>query len=118
MKVATRDRGEIIHHAGRRGLSPALRDGVPVLVSGHDATATRCGWETFFRAMEDRGLALVHDPHDEGGDAELRPAAGARDLRAGHGGLGAALDHARRFWRALFPGGGRTARAEGSTPPG
>lgn len=101
MKVATRDRGDILHFAGRHGLSPALRDGVPTFVSGHDASATRCGWETFFRAMRDRGLAVVFDP-DDGTSAELRPEADV-EPDGHHGSLGSALDHARRFWRALFP---------------
>jgi hypothetical protein len=116
MKVATRDRGEIIHHAGRHGLSPALRDGVPVFVPGQDPSAIRCGWETFFRAVDDRRLALVHDPDDPAA-AELRPEAEAKDLGRAHGGLGAALDHARRFWRALFPPRGGAARAGPAAPP-
>jgi hypothetical protein len=113
MKVATRDRGDILHFAGRHGLSPALRDGLPVFVSGHDPTATRCGWETFFRSMGDRRLALVYDPED-GGSAELRPEADARELVPSHGSLGSALDHARRFWRALFP---KAQAAELGPPP-
>ena len=103
MKVATRDRGDILHFAGRHGLSPALRDGIPAFVSGQDPTAVRCGWETFFRAMDDRGLALVHSP-DEGASAELRPASDVRDVTPEHrAGLAGALEHSRRFWRALFP---------------
>jgi hypothetical protein len=109
MKIATRDRGDILHFAGRHGLSPALRDGVPVFVSGHDPSATRCGWETFFRAMDDRRLALVFDP-DDGGSCELRPEVDTREVRRSHGSLGSALDHARRFWRALFPRGKAEAR--------
>jgi hypothetical protein len=57
---ATADRGEIIHHAGRHRLSPAVRDGVPVLVGPGDAEG-RCGWERFFRALDARRLALAPD---------------------------------------------------------
>lgn len=103
MKVATRDRGEIIHFAGHHGLSPALRDGAPVFVSGHDPTATRCGWEPFFRAMGERRLALVHDTDDPGAH-EFLPEDQVRGLRHVHASLGSAVHHARRFWRALFPG--------------
>lgn len=113
MKVATRDRGEIIHFAGHHGLSPALRDGAPAFVSGHDQTATRCGWEPFFRALGERRLALVHDP-DEPGAHEFLPEEEVRGLRHEHASLGEAVDHAKRFWRALFPG--TRAHAETSGP--
>jgi hypothetical protein len=111
MKVATRDRGEIIHFAGHHGLSPALRDGAPAFVTGHDSSAVRCGWEPFFRALGERRLALVHDP-DEPGAHEFLPEDEVRALRHGHASLGDAIDHARRFWRALFPG----SKAQGETP--
>jgi len=52
----TIDRGEIIHHAGFHRLSPAVREGAPLLVGAGDQ-AGRCGWEAFFRAMDRRGLA-------------------------------------------------------------
>jgi hypothetical protein len=112
MKTATRDRGDIIHFAGRHGLSPALREGLPTFVTGPDPSARRCGWETFFRAMGDRRLALLYDPEDAA-SVELRPEADVADVPRPHGSLGSALDHARRFWRALFPprsapGGGAT----------
>ena len=103
MKVATRDRGDVIHFAGFHRLSPALRQGFPALVSGPDATATRCGWETFFRAMGERDLALVYD-HDDPASAEIRPRADVADVPHRRTSLGDAVDHARRFWRALFPG--------------
>jgi hypothetical protein len=102
MKVATRDRGEILHFAGRHSLSPALRAGIPTFVSGPDPSATRCGWETFFRAMGDRGLAVVLKP-DDAASAEFRPLADVRDVPRPHGSLGSALEQSRRFWRALFP---------------
>jgi hypothetical protein len=112
MKVATRDRGDIIHFAGFHGLSPALRDGVPAFVAGHDATATRCGWETFFRAMGDRRLAMGYDPED-GASAQFRSAADLVDLAPPHAGSEGALEHARRFLRALSPvsAAARTRRA-------
>ncbi len=103
MKVATQDRGEILHFAGWNGLSPALRDELPVFVTGHDQTATRCGWEPFFRAMGERHLVLVHDP-DDPGTYEFETEDGTRELRHEHTSLGDAIAHARRFWKALFPG--------------
>lgn len=112
MKVATRDRGEIIHFAGWHGLSPALRQGAPTFVSGHDQTATRCGWEPFFRALGERRLALVYDPDDPGAH-EFLPEDRVRGLRHEHASLGDALQHARRFWRALFPG----SKAQAGSPP-
>ncbi len=55
------DRGDIIHEAGRRRLSPALRDGAPALVPPGD-TAGRCGWAPFFAALEARRLAVALEP--------------------------------------------------------
>ena len=100
MKVATRDRGDIIHFAGFHSLSPALRDGMPALVAGRDTTATRCGWETFFRAMGDRRLAMSFDPK-VGASAEFRPEADLSDLPPPHAGREGAFQHAKRFLRAL-----------------
>jgi hypothetical protein len=102
MKVATRDRGEIIHFAGFHRLSPALRDGLPTFVAGPDATATRCGWEAFFRAMADRRLAMGFDPED-GTSAQFRPEGDLRDLPPPHRQREGALAHAKRFLRALLP---------------
>ena len=59
----TLDRGEILHRAGRARLSPALRDGVPVLVPMPD-TAGRCGWAPFFAALQAQGLAVAWDDAD------------------------------------------------------
>ncbi|HEU4383695.1 MAG TPA: hypothetical protein VFR85_09345 [Anaeromyxobacteraceae bacterium] len=97
MRRATADRGEIVHVAGLHGLSPALRDGAPVLSSGH-GDAARCGWEAFFAAMEERGLALAWDPED--------PAAAALVPRSelplhGHVSQGG-LARTARFVRALL----------------
>jgi hypothetical protein len=60
-----RDRGEIIHLAGRRRLSPALRDGRPALVGPGDLQG-RCGWEPFFAALERSGLAVRVTGEDAG----------------------------------------------------
>ncbi len=100
MKVATVDRGEIIHFAGFHRLSPALVGGRPALTSGGDPAAARCGWEVFFRAMGEQNLALVRDEEDPGVSAFM-PAdqiVWARPPpKPGHG----ALAHARRFLEAL-----------------
>ncbi len=101
----TTDRGQIIHFAGFHGLSPALdAQGAPAFSAGAGAGdgLTRCGWETFFTAAERRGLALAFDPAD-GASARLVPDAESRGEGAPDGGLGAAVAHSRRFWRALFP---------------
>lgn len=52
----TKDRGHIIHFAGFKKLSPALQKGAPALV-GQNGPGERCGWEAFFRAMDERRLA-------------------------------------------------------------
>jgi hypothetical protein len=51
----SRDRRDILHLAGRRRLSPAVRGGLPALVAIGDQ-AGRCGWEPFFTALEQTGL--------------------------------------------------------------
>jgi hypothetical protein len=93
------DRGDIVHEAGARRLSPALRDGAPALVPPDDPTG-RCGWAEFFAALERRGLAVAFEPGDPSvtfvrrGDASLpRPSAGER--------IRAAFAGARRFAAAL-----------------
>jgi hypothetical protein len=65
----TVDRGEIIHHAGRHALSPALDGGRPVLLARGEAGA-RCGWEPFFSALAARGEAL--DLASDGGWRAVR----------------------------------------------
>ena len=99
MKTATADHGAIVHYAGQRGLSPALKEGVPAFASGHDRSAERCGWEPFFAAMERHGLALAFDPEDPA-SAAFVPRRSARALLAGHGSPGA-LGRWARFLRAL-----------------
>jgi len=54
---ATLDRGEIIHHAGRHGLAPALAEGAPALLA-HGEPGRRVGWAPFFSALDRRGEAL------------------------------------------------------------
>ncbi len=104
MKIATEDRGEIIHFAGQHGLSPALVGGRPALTSGSGPAAVRCGWEPLFRAMGEQDLALVRDDQDPGASAFVPRAQviWARPEPApGH----SALEHAVRFLHALRPPG-------------
>lgn len=101
MRVATVDRGEIIHFAGASGLSPALRRGAPAFASGHDPSLARCGWETFFAALEGGGLALVRDPEGPG-PADFAPVAEVRDLLRHRSSMGDALARAARFLGALL----------------
>ncbi len=91
--VVTADRGEIVHLAGRHRLSPALRDGAPALLAGE--VSGRCGWESFFRALAGRGLAISFD---EDGTARAVPRAGRPAHAAPREGP---LAQARRFLRAL-----------------
>ncbi len=78
---ATRDRCDIIHLAGRLRLSPAVRDGDPLLVPVGD-NAGRCGWEPFFAALERGGRWVTVD---DGGAARIvrgPPSGSARPRRA------------------------------------
>lgn len=93
------DRAALIHFAGRHRLSPALRDGAPVLV-GAGAPGERCGWAAFFAAPARRRVAAAFDPDDPASfrtvPAGASPGpAGARAPRAG------AFAEARRFLAAL-----------------
>jgi hypothetical protein len=94
---ATTDREAIIHLAGRARLSPAVRAGAPALVPSGDV-ADRCGWATFFAALEARRLAVSFDPADPSA-AQVVPAPVAPPGRGA--GLPAALASARRFLAAL-----------------
>jgi hypothetical protein len=94
--ITTTDRAEVIHFAGRHHLSPALRDGAPALVA-HGEAGARCGWATFFAALEARGLAARLDPEDVASFA-LAPRAEAAHGHARAGNPGA---EARRFLAAL-----------------
>jgi hypothetical protein len=60
----TTDRGAILHLAGARALSPAVRDGRPALAPKGDL-AGRCGWEPFFRALDRHGLAVAWEGDGE-----------------------------------------------------
>ena len=102
MQRVTTDRGDILHLAGFRHLSPALDDaGAPAFSEGPGDGLRRCGWEPFFRALDQRRLAVALDPR-EGGPPRFTPAGGRRGA-AGEVGLAPAVAHSRRFWRALFP---------------
>jgi hypothetical protein len=79
VKLATHDRGAALNLAGFHHLSPALRDGLPVLV-GEGETAGRIGWETFFAALEQRDLVLSWDTEDPGSVASI-PASEGRNLK-------------------------------------
>jgi hypothetical protein len=71
-KTATKDHGKIIHFAGAHHLFPVAKkaERAQIRLSADDAVAedeTRIGWDAFFRAFIDGGLAFVHD------EAEGRP---------------------------------------------
>jgi hypothetical protein len=99
-RVITTDRGEIVHLAGFRELSPAHDDaGAPAFSAKAGDGLVRCGWEPFFRTLRRRRLAIALD---EDADAP-RFTRDARRAAAAEGGLARAVAHSRRFWRALFP---------------
>ncbi len=103
MKSATTDRGAIVHFAGFQRLSPALdRQSRPAFSAEAGDGLARCGWESFFAAMRRGGLALEYEP-GHAASARFVPAAQAQREGEPEGGLPAAVEHARRFWRALFP---------------
>ena len=99
---ATRDRGEILHFAGFHRLSPALSDrGEPKFSAAPGDGLARCGWEAFFHALDRHHLAVAFDPGDA---SSLRfVPAGAAVSGGEHPSLASALEHARRFWRSMFP---------------
>lgn len=92
----TQDRAAIIHGAGARGLSPALRDGAPALVPLEEREG-RCGWAAFFEALRRRRGAVALE---EGAARIVEGEAPAADAPGGPG----ALAEARRFLRALRGG--------------
>ena len=79
MRVASHDRAEVLGLAGSRHLSPAVRDGVPVLVPEGD-NAGRTGWEAFFAALDRSGLVIAWDTDDPGSVVAI-PAVEGRALR-------------------------------------
>ena len=98
MKLATHDRGQVLDFAGANHLSPALRDGAPLLVDEHD-TAGRVGWEAFFAAVERAGLELSWDTEDAS-TARAVPVAEALPLER-HPTFADGLARTRRFVAAL-----------------
>jgi hypothetical protein len=98
MKIATHDRAEVLNLAGAQHLSPAIRDGAPVLVE-HGETAGRTGWETFFAALDRAGLELSWDT-EEPSTVRAIPAAEASALEV-HPPLSEGIARARRFLAAL-----------------
>ncbi len=105
MKSVTTDREAIMHFAGFQRLSPALdRQSKPAFSAEAGDGLTRCGWERFFAAMRARRLVLEYEPADTA-SARLMPVAQAPRSTGVErfSGLRHAVDHAGRFWRALFP---------------
>jgi hypothetical protein len=108
MKTTT-DRCDILHFAGFHHLSPALDDrSAPVFSVEASDRLTRCGWETFFKAMAARGLALTYDPRDAGSARFVvatthAPSPSPTGDEAPRHDLAHAIDHSKRFVRALFP---------------
>lgn len=107
MRMATRDRGQILDVAGFHSLSPGLRDGRPALLPEGEPSG-RTGWAPFFEAMERSGLALAWDPAGPGEPA-LVTGSEARPLER-HRTVADGAASARRFLRAL--------RREALSPPG
>jgi hypothetical protein len=101
------DRAEVIHFAGRHRLSPALRDGAPVLVPA-GAPGERCGWAAFFAAPARRRVAAVLDPEDPASFRTVPAAAASPAPGGGRAARAAAFAEARRFLAALR---GRLPRA-------
>jgi hypothetical protein len=98
MKTATHDRAEVLNLAGSNHLSPAIRDGAPVLV-GEGDNAGRAGWEPFFAALDRAGLELSWDTEDAA-SARPVPSAEARPLER-HPSFADGLARTRRFLAAL-----------------
>jgi hypothetical protein len=96
---ATLDRGAILHHAALHRLSPALRAGGPALVPPGEGAGERCGWEPFFRTLDDRGLAAAIEAENPA--VSFVPRAEARSRAAGPPALSRDVVEARRFLRAL-----------------
>jgi len=104
MQRATTDRGEIVHFAGFHHLSPGLDPASrPAFSSTAGDGVTRCGWETFFTALRKGGLAVAFDDADPS-SVRVVPEAEARGTGEHAGGLHDALEHSKRFWKALRGG--------------
>jgi hypothetical protein len=101
MQRTTFDRGAILHFAGFHHLSPALDErGEPALSGEAGDGRARCGWEKFFAAMTARGLALAFDPEDAS-STRFVPAGRTKD-EGEHASLASAIEHSKRFVRALL----------------
>ncbi len=98
MRVATHDRGEVLNLAGASHLSPAMRDGGPVLVAEGENPG-RIGWEAFFSALDHAGLVVAWDT-DDPSSARPVPTAEGRPLER-HPTLAAGIARARRFVEAF-----------------
>ena len=99
----TTDRGDIIHFAGFQHLSPAVDERSRPTFSGEPGDQlARCGWEALFKMMSASGLALEYDAADPASARFVAARRGSHGA-ASHHGLGQAAEHAKRFWRALFP---------------
>jgi hypothetical protein len=98
MKIATHDRAEVLNLAGTNHLSPAIRDGAPVLVE-HGETTGRTGWERFFATLDRAGLELSWDTEDPS-TVRAIPVAEARPLEA-HPPFAEGVARARRFVAAM-----------------
>ena len=104
MKIATTDRGEVIHHLGKRRLSPALKNGEPTF-TGHgtaDASVVRCGWTPFFDAFFKRELALLVDTEDESAISIVPMMEAAAHLKK-HPTLKEEITFAKRFIQSIQP---------------
>ncbi len=97
---ATTDRGDVIHLAGARRLSPALLRGAPALVGVGESTSERCGWASFFRALSAQRLAVGWDP-GEGGEVRMVARAEARRDPPHRPSFAHALAQSREFVAAL-----------------
>jgi hypothetical protein len=96
----TTDRGEILHLAGFHRLSPALEAGSPLLIAHGEGARSRCGWEQFFAAMDDRRLAVHWNP-DDPASVRMVPREQARRDPPHRASLRRAIDDARRIVRTF-----------------
>ena len=103
MRIASRDRAELLGVAGAGHLSPAVQDGVPALLPEGDG-AGRTGWEAFFAALDRSGLVVAWEEEDPG---SARPVAAAQALPLErHPTFADGVDRARRFlaaWKGAPP---------------
>ena len=94
----TLDHADILEHAARHALSPALAGDAPVLAAQGEP-GERCGWEAFFSALDARDERL--DLASDGGSRTV-PRAAAPSPSPGPASLRAFLRQAgatARAWR-------------------